>query len=80
VKKGKVVISILLHFFLLENQIANLRVFMISLSLLLSITHTKVSLVPDIFSSAVDRSWHFNQITQVEKIHKWGESGFFMKP
>jgi hypothetical protein len=36
-------------------------------------SHTKFSLVPDIFSSAVDRSWHFNKITPVEKMHKWGE-------
>ena len=45
-------------------------------SSLLSTPNTKVSLVPDIFSSAVDRSWHFNKITVVEKMHKWGESGF----
>jgi hypothetical protein len=32
-----------------------------SLSLLLTMSHTKVSLVPDIFSSAVDKSWHFNK-------------------
>jgi hypothetical protein len=51
-----------------------------SLSLLLSMSHTKFSLVPDIFSSAVDRSWPFNKITPVEKMHKWGENGFFRKP
>jgi hypothetical protein len=51
-----------------------------SLSLFLSMSHTKVSLVHDIFSSAVDRSWHFNKIAPVEKMHKWGENGFFRKP
>jgi hypothetical protein len=40
--------------------------------------HMKVSLVPDIFSSAVDRNWHFNKVSRVE-MHKWGESGFFRK-
>jgi hypothetical protein len=56
-----------------------MRVVMNSLSLLLSMSHTKVSLVPDIFSSAVDRSWHFNKITPVEKMHKWGENGLFQE-
>jgi hypothetical protein len=51
-----------------------------SLSILLSMYHIKFSLVPDIFSSAVDRSWHFNKIAPVEKMHKKGESGFFRKP
>jgi hypothetical protein len=43
-------------------------------------SYVKVSLVPDIVLSAVDRSWHFNKITPMEKMHKNGESGFFGKP
>jgi hypothetical protein len=58
----------------------NMRIFMNSLSLLLSMSHTKVSLVPEIFLFAVDKIWHFNKITPMEKIHKWGENGFFRKP
>jgi hypothetical protein len=79
VKKDKVVDSKLLYF-LLEYQIENMRVDMNSLSLFLSISHTKFSLFPDIFSSAVDRSWCFNKITPMEKMHKRGENGFFKKP
>jgi hypothetical protein len=51
-----------------------------SLSIFLTISHIKISLVPDIFSSTIDKSWHFNKITSVEKMHKKGESGFFKKP
>jgi hypothetical protein len=43
---------------LLEHQIENMIDFVIFLSLLLSMFHTKVSLVPDIFSPAFDRSFH----------------------
>jgi hypothetical protein len=43
-------------------------------------SHIKSSLVHDIFSFAVDRSWHFNKIAPVEKMPKKGESGFFRKP
>jgi hypothetical protein len=51
--------------FLLEHQIENMRVFMNSLSLFLSMSHTIFSVFPDIFSSTIDRSWSFN------KIHEW---------
>jgi hypothetical protein len=47
------------------------------LSLLFSMSHTKLYLVPDIFSSAIDRICPRNKITPVEKMHKWGENGFF---
>jgi hypothetical protein len=49
------------------------------LSSLLSMSHTKLNLFPDIFSSAVDKSWSFNKIIPVEKMHKWGENGFFLE-
>jgi hypothetical protein len=55
-------------------------VVMYSLLLLLSIFCTNVSLVRDIFSFVVDRIWNFNKITPVEKMHKWGENGFFRNP
>jgi hypothetical protein len=58
----------------------NMRVVMNSLSLLLTMSHIKVSLFPDIFSFVVDKSWHFNKITPMEKMHNKGESGFFKKP
>jgi hypothetical protein len=38
--------------------------------LFLSMFHTKVSRITDIFSSAVDISWHFNKIAPVEKMHR----------
>jgi len=50
------------------------------LIILLSMPHIKLSLFADIFSSVVDWSWHFNKISLVEKMHKWGKSGFFKKP
>jgi hypothetical protein len=53
-----------------------MRVVMNSLSLFLSMYHTKKYLVTNIFSSVVDKSWHFNKITPVEKMHKWGENVF----
>jgi hypothetical protein len=57
-----------------------MRVDMNSLSLFLSMAHVKKFLVSDIFYSAVDRSWHFNKMTPMEKMHKKGESGFFRMP
>jgi hypothetical protein len=60
------------------HQLENIRIVMNSLSLFLSMVHIKFSLVPDIFSSAVDIR-HFNKIIPVEKMHKKGESGFFKK-
>jgi hypothetical protein len=51
-----------------------------TLSLLLSIHDTYISLFLDVFSSAVDRNWHFNKITPMEKMNKWGGSGFSRKP
>jgi hypothetical protein len=38
-----------------------MRVVLNSLFLFLFMSNTKVSLVPDIFSFAVDRSWHFSK-------------------
>jgi hypothetical protein len=66
--------------FLLEHHLENVRVFVNSLSLLLSMSHKKVFLFSYMFSCTVNKSWHFNKITLVEKMHKWGESGFFKKP
>jgi hypothetical protein len=43
-----------------------------SMLLLLSMSHIKVCLVLDIFSSVVDRSPHFKKIALVEKMHRNG--------
>jgi hypothetical protein len=45
-----------------------------TLMLLLSMSHTKVCLFLDIFSSIVDKIWHFNKIAPVEN----GEKGVKM--
>jgi hypothetical protein len=56
-----------------------MRVAMNSMSLLLFMPHRKFDLFFDIFSSAIDERLSFNKITPVEKMHKWGEIGFFKK-
>jgi hypothetical protein len=54
----------------LEHHIENMGVVMNSLSLLLSMSPTKFSLIPDTFSFVVDKSWSFTKITPMEKMHK----------
>jgi hypothetical protein len=61
-------------------HIENMRVDMNYMSILLTMYHIQVSLVPDTFSSIVDKSWCFCKIELVEKMHKKGESCFFRKP
>jgi hypothetical protein len=43
-------------------------------------SHTKFSLYIDIFSFAVDRSWHFKKVALVENEQKMGENDFFKNP